>query len=198
MRRFRPPMSVVMIAFAGLLLSACNTPPNVNRFDQINFQHLPDIKLDVAEVVVEQSYDPPNLPPNVDHLFEVSPSQTAMRWAGDRLVVGGARRQARFIVREASVVEVPLETSKGLTGFLTLDQTERYQAKIEVELQIIDGDRVAGSTVVRAKRSITVPEDITLNEREGIWYQLTQKIMNDLNGELEKAIDTHYGAYLVL
>jgi len=159
---------------------------------------LPDIRLDVAEVVVEQSYEPPSLPPNVDHLFAVPPSQAAMRWAGDRLVVGGSRRQARFIVREASVVEVPLETSTGITGFLTLDQTERYQAKIVVELQIIDGDRVAGSTIARARRSITVPEDITLNEREAIWYQLTERIMNDLNGELEKAINTHYGPYLIL
>lgn len=198
MRRFPSLPSVVAVVLCTALLAACKTPPPQNSFDDITFRNLPPIKLDVGEVVVEQAYVAPELPPNVDHLFPVTPAAVAARWAGDRLVVGGSVRQARFVVREASVVEVPLETSKGIRGFLTLDQTERYEAKIEVELQILDGRRVEGVTKAKARRSITVPENITLNKREQVWYQLTDRIMQDLNGELERAIDTHYQSYLVL
>jgi len=181
----------------ALLVAACTNPPQQNRFAEITFEHHPDIKLDVSEVVVEQAYVPPNGSPNVDHLFPVKPVDAAIRWAGDRLVVAGTRRTAKFIVKEASVVEVPLDTKKGLQGTLTNEQSERYDAKIVVELQILDGGRTEGTTVAEAVRRVTVPEDITLNDRERVWYRLTEDIMSDLNKELEKVIRTVYFPYLV-
>jgi len=181
----------------ALLIAACTNPPQQNKFADITFEQYPDIKLDVSEVVVEQAYVPPNGPPNVDHLFPVKPVDAAIRWAGDRLVVAGTHRIAKFIVKDASVIEEPLETTEGLTGTLTNDQSERYVAKIVVELQILDGGRTEGTTVAEAVRRVTVPEDITLNERERVWYRLTEEIMSDINKELEKVIRTVYFPYLV-
>ena len=190
------------VATAVLLLTlgmagGCATPPPQSNFQEITFEHLEPIKLNVAEVVMEQAYVSPNEAPNVEHLFPVAPAEGALRWAGDRLAAAGTSRRARFIVREASAIEEELETSEGLSGILTVDQSERYSGSLEVELQIYDGTRLEGTASAAARRSITVPEDLTLKEREEVWHQLTEEILADLNQELERVINSTYAPYLL-
>jgi hypothetical protein len=65
-------------------------------------------------------------------------------------------------------------------------------------MQILDGRQVQGTASAEARRSVTVPEDITLNEREKVWYKLTEDTMNDLNDQLEETIKTAFFPYIVL
>ncbi len=99
---------------------------------RIAFAQVAPIKLDVREIEVERAYQPPHAAPNVEHLFAVPPAAAATLWAVDRLVAVGPLGRARFIVREASVVEIPLEQSGGLTGAFTTEQSERYDARLVV------------------------------------------------------------------
>lgn len=196
MRRLLGPGLSLLLTVA--LVAGCQVPPPQNSFAAITFGHLKPIRLDVGDVVLEQAYQAPGVPPNVDHLFPQRPADVALRWAGDRLQAAGTVRSARYIVREASVLEVPLETKTGLEGTFTVDQSERYDAKVKVELQIFDGGRLEGTATAQAWRSVTVPEDASLNAREKVWYRLTEQLMSDLNGELEKVIKKVYGPYLVI
>jgi len=181
------------------LLAACTTPPPQNAFPDITFAHETPIRLDVREVSVEQAYKAPLTPPNVEHLFPVRPGQAAARWPRDRLVAAGSTRRARYIVREASVVESSLEQSGGLTGMLTTEQSERYDARIVVEVQIIAEDgRVEGSLTAKAERSRSVPEDISLNERERVWFKMTEDLMKELDAQLEQTIKTTFFPFVIL
>jgi transcriptional antiterminator Rof (Rho-off) len=78
-----------------------------------------------------------------------------------------------------------------------VDQSERYSGHIMVELQILDGNHLEGTASAEARRSITVPENLSLREREEVWYQLTEDILADLNRELEKVINSTYAPYLL-
>ena len=69
------------------------------------------------------------------------------------------------------------------------DQSERYDAVIELEAEI--RDEVGNSRVTietKVSRSQTVAENITLIERDKIWFDMTEAMMSDLNAELEKQI----------
>jgi hypothetical protein len=48
----------------------------------------------------------------------------------------------------------------------------------------------------RATRSRSVPENITLAERERVWFRLTESMMNDLNLALEQQIREHFARWL--
>ncbi|MEM7171293.1 MAG: hypothetical protein AAF530_14055 [Pseudomonadota bacterium] len=192
------PLHLALTILVGLTVAACETPNPQQSFADITFEHLPDIKLDVEEILVEQAYGPTYNDPYVDHLFPVQPLDAAIRWAGDRLIAAGNGRMARFIVHEASVIETPLDTDQGLTGALTIEPSERYEAKIVVELQILRDGRLEGTTRAEALRTVTVTEGISLHEREGVWYLMTEQIMGDLNSELEQVISSNYASYLVL
>ena len=191
-------LRAAFIALLVLVAAGCELTPKRNTFGEISFQHLDPIRLNVREVVIEQAYKSPLEPPNVDHDFPIKPVDASARWAQDRLVAAGAARTATFVISDASVIEVPLEQSGGLTGVLTDEQSERYDAHIEVQLVIRD-DRgwEEAKLVAEVTRTMTLAEDLTLNEREAAWYGMTEKLMADMDARLAKGIDDSFQQYLV-
>ncbi len=84
-----------------------------------------------------------------------------------------------------------------LFGDFTIPQSERYDLNITVRLQIVDPTgRVTATVNAGATRSRTVAADATLNDRERVWFDMTEQAMNDLNATLEKSIPLYLGAYL--
>lgn len=186
-----------LVLGAVLALAACTSAPPQDPYPPLTYNHLPPLKFTVSEVVIEDAYVPSTTPPNVEVLFPVRPSEAAVAWARDRLVATGAQRKLRFVVKEGSVTETPLDVQGGLTGAVTTDQSERYDARLVLEVQILDETgRVEGTASARAVRSITVPEDASLREREGTWYALTQKLMDDMNLQLEETLRQVFFVYL--
>ncbi len=186
------------LAFVLPVLGACAAAPPRPEYPPIRFQEQAPLRLDVNDVVVDVTYQVPAKPPNVEHLFAVRPAEAARQWAEDRLVAAGPRLRAEYVVRDASVVAVPLKKSTGLTGLVTKDQAERYDARMAVELRIVDaGGRAVATARAEAVRSRSVREDITLNERDQVWYEMTKDIMRELDRQLEQTVRTSLAPYLV-
>ena len=182
---------------AVFILSGCAAQVEKPGFSQISFAHLPPINLNVARVEVENRYVSPATRPNVEHEFPVSPAAAASNWGRDRLKAVGQSGVARVIVRRASVVEVPLKRTTGVKGAFTKDQSERYDAVIDMMVEIRDanGDlRVTAEST--AKRSRSVSENISLNGREKVWFEMTEAMMGDLNASLEVQIRKHMNRWL--
>lgn len=190
--------TVVTGLFLGgfLVLAGCAAPPQ-NPYPPLTYDHLPPLKFSVAEVEIEDAYVPSTTPPHVEVLFPVRPGEAAVAWARDRLVATGGERKLRYVVKEASVTETALEVQSGVTGALTTDQSERYDARLVLEVQIVDDTgRVESSTSARAVRSVTVAEDASINDREGTWYTLTKKLMDDMGAQLEETLRQAFFRYL--
>ena len=166
------------------------------KFADLTFAHLGRLSVDAARVEVVQEYRPSGAKPNVEHLFPIVPAVAIERWAHDRLIPVGRFRLCRVIVKEASVVEVPLPKTGGIKGWFTTDQAERYDATVEVVVEIrSDTGRNAFATA-RVKRSQTVEDGISPNKRREVWYAMTEKLMADLDKELERSMRQYMAAYL--
>ena len=193
------PLARLILILVGFSLVACATPLPTRNLDQISFSERPPIRLDVREIEIRRAYQPPNAAPNVDHLFAVPPAAGAQLWAADRLKAAGPSRRARFIVREAPVIEVRLERSGGLTGTFTVEQSERYEARLVAEIQILAEDgSVQASVTVEVTHHRTVPENVTLNERVQVWHEMTQALVDAMDRRLDATIKEALYAYLVL
>lgn len=189
--------AVAVVLLAVFALAGCETVVPQPRFPELSFSHLRPIRLDVARIEIVSEYRPSTAKPNVEHLFPVKPEAVVRRWAKDRLWPAGPAGVARMTIKRAGVVEVPLKRTSGLRGMLTTDQSERYDGVIEVEIRIFGaGGKQRGIVRSRAERSRSVAEDITLHERETVWFQMTEAMMNDLNSSLEKQIRSHLQAML--
>jgi hypothetical protein len=193
----RPLRSFFALAVTAVLLAACQSGPGRPVYPELSYAHLAPIPLNVADVQVERVYASPGSKPNVEQLFPVRPADAAERWARDRLRPSGAEGVAVVRILNASVVEVPLPRTTGLRGAFTTDQSERYDGVLEVQIEV--SSRARGQTAMvksRAQRSRSVPEDVTLNDREKVWFELTEALMNDLNASLERQIYDNFGNFV--
>jgi len=187
---------LALLAVVGVVAACTGAPPQPVT-PRLTYDHLGAIRLDVAEVKVVEVYVPPLKAPNVEHEFAIAPAGAARRWFDDRLEAAGTAGLALAVVREASVVEVPLKKTTGVTGLVTQDQSERYDAKLVMEIEIRNavGDKEAFVRAV-ASRSRTVPEGASVNDREKVYFELTEALMNDINAQLENQINQHFARYL--
>jgi hypothetical protein len=179
----------VLLLPALALLAACDTPPMRQSFATLTFQDRPPIRLDVAQIEIVNAYKAPGAAPNVDHLFPQKPADVAAAWGRDVLRAVGQRGLATYTIVDAAATEAALPRSRGMAQIFRTEQSERYDIRIAVKLEV--GNPLlakTGEVTAAATRSQTVAEDMTLNEREAVWFQMTESAMRELDKELEAAI----------
>lgn len=192
MRRF---ISLVFFSAAATVLVACQ-PPDKPRYQDITFDHMPPIRLDVAEIIIKTTYQEPLEPPHVGEQFPVTPSRAARRWVEDRLQAVGERGSATVSIIESSAVETELERTEGIKGVFTKDQAQSYEFAVEMLVEAMDpvGPRAATASA-RITKKVSVAEDINMNEREETWYKLTKDGMNSFNEVMETQIGRSLGGF---
>jgi hypothetical protein len=181
-------------ALLALVLVSCNTPPDRRQFPEITFQHLQPFRLDVARVQIVDAYqpDPAN---DVGSQFPESPAAVARQWAEDRLLAVGSQGEAIYTITLAKATQTPLKRSTGITGVTHKDQSDRFDLQVTVNLELRSGGK-SGAVTAQAARSQTVREDMTLNQREGVLFDLLDITMKDVNAQMEKLVPHYLGGFL--
>ncbi len=187
-----------ILAVVGGLASACVAPlPPAPVYPDISFSNEPPFQLGVASIEVDDEYLPPLKPPNVDHQFPVRIAAAAARWAHDRLRAVGTERTARVIIKDASAIATDLPKTEGLKGLFTNDQAVRFDARVEMIVEIRDARGLPLASVsATAERSRSVTNDITLNDRDRVFYEMTKALMQDEDATLEKNIRQYLQIYI--
>lgn len=184
--------AVLVAAIAG-----CSTPPPAPAFPELTYSHLGTFTFDTTPVDIVDAYRPPLKDPNIEHKVPIPPALAARRWAVDRLgATNNPDRRAVFTIERASMTETRLARTKGLRGVVTTDQSERYDITISVRLELFEARNRVGIAAATATRSRTVPEDITLNERDRVLFEMVESTMIDLDREMEANIRKYLAAYM--
>lgn len=154
-------------------------------------------KLDVALVETQDRYVPPFSAPNVEHYFREPPARLMARWATQRLVAVGAQGIARFIILDASVVEVDLPGTSGIRGMFTTDQDRRYDAKLAVAIEIRSfGGALEGRCDASAMVSKSLAEDASLDQRDALFEEIDRELVALIEPELDKGIRNYLAKWL--
>ncbi len=96
------------------------------------------------------------------------------------------------------MTEEALARDPGLRGLVTIEQSERYEAEFAVRLEIDQpATRSTGVSNALARRSITVPENVSLAEREQVWFELTENTVRDLDAKFEQEVTTGLPQFVV-
>ncbi|MEA1677772.1 hypothetical protein [Nitrospirillum sp. BR 11163] len=157
------------------------------------------ITLNVAEIEVVNDYVSPMKPPNIEYQLQLTPAEVVRLWVQDRLKAAGSSGKARVVIKNASIVEVNLPRTTGVKGWFTTDQSQRYDGRVEVEIQVdMPAKGYAGSTSVVVTSSQSVSEDVTLNQREKTWSQLVRDMARDMDAQLAKGIRDNLFAAMIL
>jgi len=182
---------------ATLLTQGCETPVATQRLPDITFAHLPAFKFDVANIEVVSRFKAPLKEPHIEHQLPTSPETALSQWAKDRLRAVGNSGTLRLTIEDASATETDLSRDTSFKGSFTKQQSQRYDAAVHAVLTLNDaGGRERGTATAMATRSITVREDINLNDRERTQFDLVDHLLADFNGQMEANIRQHLAPWL--
>lgn len=188
---------LMLTALTALLLVGCATKLPEDRYPPMRFQDLPPIAVNIAKIEVEEQYRPPLKAPNIEHEIPLSPMSVMRNWAQDRLKAVGTAGTGRFIITEASVVREALKKTSGIKGALTRDQDERFTARFKARLVVnTAGGLGSGFAEAFVERSQTVPENMTLKQRDDKLYAFIRAAGKEFNDEMELNIRRHLGPFL--
>ena len=183
--------------FAGMLLTGCAVKTTSAPEVSLTFMNRPAIHLNVGKIQVVNRYQMPLKPPLVEHLMPVAPGAGVERWAMDILRAVGSGNTAVLTIHDASVTEISLQQKPGLKALLTLDQAQRYDARLQATLEIRDvNGQQRGQVEVEVTRSQTVPENITLNQRTAVWFQMVEGLLADFAAQMELQVRKDLGTFL--
>lgn len=186
-----------LLVMAALALTSCKDAPRLSNFMPISFADSSPIELNIYDINFQNEYQQTKRAPHIEHMLPVPLDKTIENWTRDRIKTVGSDNSLLVVVKEASMVERQLPTTKGFMDWFKDEQAKEYTAKVTLELRIY-GDRALSlaSTEITATRSRTVPESASLAQRDEELYRLTKALMNDLNAELEKNIQQYFSKYI--
>ncbi len=179
---------------AGAALVSCNTPPQRQSFPEITFQHLQPFRLDVARVQIVDGYQP-DPGADIGSQFPEAPAAVARQWAEDRLTAVGQQGEAIYTITLAKAIQTQLRRSQGVEAMTHKDQSDRYDLAITVISRSARAENQAPSPPRRraARRCVRT---MTLNQREGVLFNLLDVTMKDMNTQLEKLIPHYLGGFV--
>lgn len=189
---------VAFIAITGAVtLTACGAPPPHPEYPDIHFTNQAPVGLAVNTVSLREDYTPSSTPPHVETQFPVTPMHAMENWAHDRLSATGGANRAIVDITEASVVETKLPPTQGMRGWFTTDQSERYDMTVQATINIVDSTGlVVRTATAHASQSQSVAENISPDQREQTWYDMTKKIMATFDRQMENEIRTHFTGFV--
>lgn len=159
------------------LLAACGGGDE-RDFPPLHYNYLEPLRLNVAEVQIEQRFVPAGVPPDVSQLDPEPPVVALRAMAADRLQALGATGRAVFVILDASLVRLK----------------DTINASWAVELNIYTAPNVR---VGYADASVTSTYTGDLDDLPGKLYDMTKSLMDRMNVEFEYQVRRSLGGWLL-
>jgi hypothetical protein len=164
--------------FAALLAGCAETPPV--EYPPLRYEYLPPIRLNVASLETDRRWQPTGDPADVSALAPEPPVDALRTMATDRIQTVGTAGRAVFVIVNASIREIGGE----------------YAGDFAVELDIY-----ASGTAPVAHMNATVTRKVGPAAEEGAeqrqqLFDLTQKMLSDMNVEFEYQLRRNLRAWL--
>jgi hypothetical protein len=190
-------MKRIITLLTLILLNACGQPALPEKLPPLGFTQSPPFRVAVAQVRVEQHYQPSMVRPNVEQEFATTPAQAIHIWARDRLQAAGTNGMVIVNIDEASVREMVPPRATGISSLFTVDNAQ-YTANLSANFRLYDGVNaiaVAEATVT-ATRTRTINRDASLGERDAFYDTLIRDVMRDFDAQATLQLRQYFGAYL--
>ena len=189
-------LATVALLAVAVVAAGCEIAPPRYESTPPSFAGLPLLVFDLDRIEMVQRPAAPH-PDDVDHLLPTSPATAIEIWVNDRLRARGTVGTLRVTVEEASARLTALETDTEFEDIFTKEQAERLDVRLRVTIEAIDqSGEVNGSATAQATRSRTLPEGITLAERDQVYDEVIAALLHDYNASMETAIRQYLRLYL--
>ncbi len=168
--------AVLLVPFA---LAACGGEEAAPvAYPRLDYSYLPQLRLNVARVAIEQHFIPSDIPPSVSRYDPASPTAALRRMGEERLGAFGSAGKAVYVITDAAL------TREGDTI------TGTFAVRLEIYTS-------AGTRAGFAEASVSRQIAGSVHNLSATLYQLTQQIMARMNVEFEYQVRRALGTWLL-
>lgn len=187
----------LLVSLVLVLISTACTPVKTTSLADLTFKHLQPISLKVSNILVVSKASPVEKGATIHHKLHITPHDALKTWAKDRLRSIGHRRTARFTILDAKIIETNVKNRGDFADLFKLQASEKYDVSVKAKIEIIDISGLPIATAVAAADwSQSVREDVSLIERQQVWFNITEKTLNQFNKEMEDAMQLYMAEHL--
>ena len=185
--------AMIVVFLAGLALPAAAQEPIA-----LALPDRPPVMVDATALDIRNTDASPTTYPYVTSRSPVTYDQAIKAWAAQRFkLTGGSVNTLRVTMRQGSIVEKLLPTTKGIKGWFTKDQNAEYTATLSVDVAIVDPTGQVLTTVdSKSFATETIREDATSADRTNTWLGLVRKTFDTLDGDLVTRMRTTMTGYV--
>lgn len=175
-------------------LSACTMTGggDVKPLPSLTAQFAQPYFVDVAAVSVETKYDPLANPKDVSSTFPTPPDLALKRYAETRLKAAGGQGILHFVIEDASVFKENMKSSNEFARWINVDNSDRYTAIVRIGLyrDAATGYGAPGAmgTQMKAERTLTIPDGVSLDERDRYLQDFMAKMLTDIDQSVTSAL----------
>ena len=153
------------LPLAVLSLATCGAPPKPRDFPPTTYDYLPQIRLNVASVEIDNRFVPASRD-EVSAQAPIPPITALRQMANDRLKAFGSSGKAILVIRDASLIK----GSNEILGHMA----------VELDVYTSDNRRAGFATA-----EVTQRRSGEIKDLQGTLYDLTKTMMDRMNVELE-------------
>lgn len=193
MNLLAPAMLLAALAFQAPAASAAADVVSVIRFSDAT-----TLSTDATSLSIYVDARPPKEYPHVMYRAPFTFEQAAKAWADSHFSLSGnSVNTLRITLREGDITEKLLPKTGGIKGWFTKDQSAEYEARLAVEVAVIDPNgKVLASADGKASHTRTVPEGSTEEDKRHVWADMIKTSFDSLDTELQPRIRTAMASYV--
>lgn len=159
------------IVLAVSPIAACtSTSRDIKPLPSLTEQFTQPYYVNVSRVVVETKYSPLANPKDVSSTFPTPPDLALKTYAENRFKPAGGQGTLHFVIEDASVTKEDLKSTNSIARWVNADNRDRYTATIKIglyrDVQGGFGTIGASGAQLKAERTLTIPDGISLDERD--------------------------------
>lgn len=173
------------------ILSACVAKGGASRLERMTFETLDPYPLYVASFEI-QNQTPENIgfaPQEVEQGFIASVGKSVNDYLNHRFSAVGSNGKFLAVLKEASVRQSVLPSDNKVGAWMKVDNRDRYDLKVVVHMAIFGVGKYEKKGIdVIANRMVTIPEHVTLAEREKLQMEALDELLDDLDGSVQQVL----------
>lgn len=156
----------------------------------IRFADATTFATDATALSIQIEARPPKEYPHVMSRAPVTFEQAAKSWAEARFSLSGnSVNTLRVTVKEGDITEKLLPKTGGIKGWFTKDQAAEYEARLAVEVAVIDPNgKVVASAEGKSWQTRSVTEGATEDDKRKVWAEMVKTTFDNMDAELQPRI----------
>ena len=187
---FRYSLFISVLLSGLILIVACtSSAPESKPMPELTFEHIQSVPIKVAEVMVDNRYNPATDPHDVSSSFPAPPDIVLRRYAEHKFRPSGDDGKLQFVIEGANIHHSIVQPAGKFTGWLGLNRKDLYEVNMKIRMFVVDGEGKEGThSILNMRRSIAIPERYSVADKEHEKFMFLEMLMDDVDKAVTKTL----------